>query len=1784
MSSILSSLKNLAIGVNATNNGNGHHISSELSCYQVSESEELALRTSPPPPPPPSTSTSDHNLKKMGVPDSQSDFNQWLHAMKMVARLPGGMPPEFRRKLWLALSDRYLKSKGINWEEEGAKYLTDQCDEDDEELGIQIVKDLHRTGSSICSGPSGTINQAKLKRVLLGYSRFNPEVGYCQGFNMLGALILQVMDKNETDSIKVMILLIEGLLPAGYFCGSLGGLQADMAVFRDLLGTRLPKLARHLQKLQGPEGAFEPPLTNVFTMQWFLTLFCTCLPINSVLRIWDLILIEGSDVLLRTALAIWGLLESRILVTKTADDFYCKMGALSSELVNGNLIDCNGLIQRIVDIGPIENLQKLREKHFNNITQLKDSSNLRIFYSDDEGESDEDSRLAVTATAWGLRSGRRASLGIPSNLKGGNEGKEKINLDISLLKKQYDKLRARQRQAHIILSAAVARQPASGPPNSNSLQVNQLLVGKNAILSNKGKRLGPPQGAVPPIRLQKSGKSSKSGAPKSPKPTETLHWKDMDDKQRRGSLKWKDTKKDSKAPLVKDDSEVLKPDSPKLKKSSSASSAISNLSETGSSSIGAKRRSESSSYSEESDADSSTSTSLCDDDNQLLSASSLEASPMKRRLTPDSIKEVPDEEHLVVTTEDADYSEFPVLTDKPRIDATLPDIAEESHSETQSSSNDAKPTVSTLDSQNTEVFGSSVKTKNEQTLDFSSLENRSLSIAITSTSQLSPIPDITHYISISSISPLRTPSSIMDYSDYLNNIPSDNTITGDIVVVDPKDNESFNVDEKGVTNQLFERINAAERPNQLDLNVIKERKVSESLVNTTESVLDHSDATSKLDNYSFTNVSNRSSMSSSFVLELPVRSSFQHDSPLLPPNTDLSIIPSEKSPIIHKPHKYHIAETPSPRESPEEVDKYLASRIKFLKEKSFSMDDPVKGEDVYLEDISKRSASEGLVSAEINCYKSNKMSEIIMENSLILGRIVRKTNQLDESQTTESLQQEEQSVELCNDSPSPRYDDEIIDPNLTLEVNALLEKIKAKSKSELCVDLEAEDNKQSAVIDDDKSTQPPKTKLSDVVSELNNSKSVYDAQFDTNITPESEHASPKPKSIVSDNENLDIVPMNSRAISKTDLVIQRTEEQLARFKEPEPTFYVRKDNFREIITPEEEKDVSSTKIPEDITKNITLQELDTSSQDKAETKPHKGDTQKQINIGNNVGERSNSSEELLKPTISVDATSPSKTDELIKKTEEQLARFRTDRNVLEKLEKRLSLIDLKLDEVPNSSIPERKPSNKTEEVIKKSEEQITRIKNETAFIVKKSPTRVVMDDSIVIETKPVCSSKTEEIIKKTDEQLARFKAAAESNAEKRKSRHEIDELLQQKFDSPLSNSHSQDSINFDDISIRDQEEAVIIKHAQAEILKTIKIPEEVKSSKTDEIIRKIEDGKLKLGDDYITTIKTIDYLKQSNANLSATLSSIESSIKAIDGLCDHDSDIQSNRINDTIDNLEKSLKQFDNINSEPPLVMVHDYSTNSHESRCRPAATNRPSRPRKRKEYSPRRKKEKDRDGKPHSAYRIEPEYSEYSSDNQSADRESPKTYTYHSYYSTSPPTTPRSISPVKKSTEPMEVMRPSSFKSISHDRYLLQRETPLIKFDKSPSSPIINKSYLESLKPATLIASGRTTRSAENSPPFHQQQPQPAFPAIAPNQVGGSHASSLLGHQIGHDGENSHIKSCENLLMRFDYKNISAIAASFPVSSGALSPSPTKFRSLDFKHDAALNFSLTSSPNKTLN
>ncbi|KAM4747814.1 TBC1 domain family member 30 isoform 1-T1 [Rhinophrynus dorsalis] len=350
----------------------------------------------------------------------KNGFQQWYDALKAVARLPTGIPKEWRRRVWLNLADQYLHSISIDWDKTMRFTFNDRSNPDDDSMGIQIVKDLHRTGCSSYCGQEAEQDRVVLKRVLLAYARWNKSVGYCQGFNILAALILEVMEGNEGDALKIMIYLIDKVLPGSYFVNNLKALSVDMAVFRDLLRMKLPELSQHLDVLQRTAnkesgGGYEPPLTNVFTMQWFLTLFATCLPNHTVLKIWDSVFFEGSEIILRVALAIWAKLEEQIECCQNADDFYSTMGRLTQEMLEDNLIDSNELMQTVYSMAqfPFPQLAELREKYTYNITPFPAPVKSASFSgrpskmrdSDEENEIDEEDVNANSVGCLGPFSG-----------------------------------------------------------------------------------------------------------------------------------------------------------------------------------------------------------------------------------------------------------------------------------------------------------------------------------------------------------------------------------------------------------------------------------------------------------------------------------------------------------------------------------------------------------------------------------------------------------------------------------------------------------------------------------------------------------------------------------------------------------------------------------------------------------------------------------------------------------------------------------------------------------------------------------------------------------------------------------------------------------------------------------------------------------------------------------------------------------------------------------------------------------------------------------------------------------------------------------------------------------------------------------------------------------------------------------------------------------------------------------------------------------------------------------
>ncbi|KAF6122073.1 TBC1 domain family member 30 [Phyllostomus discolor] len=424
----------------------------------------------------------------------QNGFQQWYDALKAVARLSTGIPKEWRRKVWLTLADHYLHSIAIDWDKTMRFTFNERSNPDDDSMGIQIVKDLHRTGCSSYCGQEAEQDRVVLKRVLLAYARWNKNVGYCQGFNILAALILEVVEGNEGDALKIMIYLIDKVLPESYFVNNLWALSVDMAVFRDLLRLKLPELSQHLDTLQRTAnkesgGGYEPPLTNVFTMQWFLTLFATCLPNHTVLKIWDSIFFEGSEIILRVSLAIWAKLGEQIECCETADEFYSTMGRLTQEMLENDLLESHELMQTVYSMAPFPfpQLAELREKYTYNITPfpatVKPTSisgrHGKVRDSDEENDPDDEDAIANAVGCLGPFSGLLAPelQKYQKQVKEPNEEQslrsnniaelspgainscrseyhaafnsmmmERMTTDISALKRQYSRIKKKQQQ------------------------------------------------------------------------------------------------------------------------------------------------------------------------------------------------------------------------------------------------------------------------------------------------------------------------------------------------------------------------------------------------------------------------------------------------------------------------------------------------------------------------------------------------------------------------------------------------------------------------------------------------------------------------------------------------------------------------------------------------------------------------------------------------------------------------------------------------------------------------------------------------------------------------------------------------------------------------------------------------------------------------------------------------------------------------------------------------------------------------------------------------------------------------------------------------------------------------------------------------------------------------------------------------------------------------------------------------------------------------------------------
>ncbi|KAJ5813185.1 hypothetical protein N7447_010208 [Penicillium robsamsonii] len=189
----------------------------------------------------------------------------------------GGIPVALRAKTWSECSG--ASAMRIPGYYDDLVYGVGGSDPDPSVVA-QIDMDIRRTLTDNVFFRKGP-GVGKLKEVLLAYSRRNPEVGYCQGMNLIAGSLLLIMPTAE-DVFWILTSMIEIILPQHYYDHGLLASRADQVVLRQYISELLPKLSAHLEEL-GIE-------LEALTFQWFLSVFTDCLSAEALYRVWDVVL------------------------------------------------------------------------------------------------------------------------------------------------------------------------------------------------------------------------------------------------------------------------------------------------------------------------------------------------------------------------------------------------------------------------------------------------------------------------------------------------------------------------------------------------------------------------------------------------------------------------------------------------------------------------------------------------------------------------------------------------------------------------------------------------------------------------------------------------------------------------------------------------------------------------------------------------------------------------------------------------------------------------------------------------------------------------------------------------------------------------------------------------------------------------------------------------------------------------------------------------------------------------------------------------------------------------------------------------------------------------------------------------------------------------------------------------------------------------------------------------------------------------------------------------------
>lgn len=228
---------------------------------------------------------------------------------KIQRRIFKGIPDKLRGAIWLKMlkvEKQMSDSPGVynKMLDLGVKYSTEirQIDND-------ILRCL-RDHEYYCERFS--TKQRQLFNVLVAYSMYNMELGYCQGMSTVAAVLLIYLNEEEAFWALNSLMVDKKYAMHGLYVLGFPKLMRLLAHHDKILTKFLPKLKKFLDKHQMD--------AVLYSLKWFFVIFVERIPFSLCLRVWDIYFLEGERVLNAMAFTILKLHATKLLKFKDMDE------------------------------------------------------------------------------------------------------------------------------------------------------------------------------------------------------------------------------------------------------------------------------------------------------------------------------------------------------------------------------------------------------------------------------------------------------------------------------------------------------------------------------------------------------------------------------------------------------------------------------------------------------------------------------------------------------------------------------------------------------------------------------------------------------------------------------------------------------------------------------------------------------------------------------------------------------------------------------------------------------------------------------------------------------------------------------------------------------------------------------------------------------------------------------------------------------------------------------------------------------------------------------------------------------------------------------------------------------------------------------------------------------------------------------------------------------------------------------------------------------------------------